>query len=370
MTPFRSAIQQEPARGFYFDMSQFAALDGLDLMRAFVDGRALPPAISYLYGNQMTSVEPDSVTFTMPASGWLLCPQGVISGATLALLADGPLGCTISTRLPPATPYTTAEMSLTYIRPAQVANGVLTGTGRLIHVGRTLALSEVAITGPGGELLAMAYTRCVVQPRVDFPADMVEAGRAGGSPPVEPEWPTPHPWQRPVQGEVLPPETWRDRSGLDVLAAQARGELPAPPISHLLGVTPTEVAEGRTTWVMPATEWMCSPVPGRLYGGVTAYLAGTAIDGAFLTTAPAGTAFAPVDLKVYFLRPVEPDGRDLTATSQVVHRGRTMVIGTSEVRNADGKPVATATASAVYLPGRSWASVRGELDEAGAAAEA
>ena len=39
----------------------------------------------------------------------------------------------------------------------------------------------------------------------------------------------------------------------------------------------------------------------------------TAIDGTVQTTVPASTAFAPVDLKVYFLRPVPPDGRDLVA---------------------------------------------------------
>jgi len=31
---------------------------------------------------------------------------------------------------------------------------------------------------------------------------------------------------------------------------------------------------------MPASEWVSTPVQGRLYGGATAFLAGTAIDGA------------------------------------------------------------------------------------------
>jgi acyl-coenzyme A thioesterase PaaI-like protein len=83
-----------------------------------------------------------------------------------------------------------------------------------------------------------------------------------------------------------------------------------------------------------------------------AMLAGTAIDGAVQTTLPAGTAFGPVDLKVYFLRPVAPDGRDLMARGTVIHRGRSMAIGTSEVLDADGKKVAVGTGSSVILPGR------------------
>ena len=55
---------------------------------------------------------------------------------------------------------------------------------------------------------------------------------------------------------------------------------------------------------------------------------------------------------MYFLRPVAPDGRDLVARGTVIHRGRSMAIGTSEVFGADGKKVAVATGSAVILPGR------------------
>ncbi len=79
---------------------------------------------------------------------------------------------------------------------------------------------------------------------------------------------------------------------------------------------------------------------------------GTAIDGTVQTTLPAGTAFAPVDLKVCFLRPVSPDGRDLLARGTVIHRGRSMAIAISEVFNADGKKAAVATGSTVILPGR------------------
>jgi uncharacterized protein (TIGR00369 family) len=70
------------------------------------------------------------------------------------------------------------------------------------------------------------------------------------------------------------------------------------------------------------------------------------------TTAPAGTALAGLDLKVNYLRPVLPDGRDLTAHASVIHAGRTLVITRAEVENADGRPVALATGSAMYLPGR------------------
>ena len=37
----------------------------------------------------------------MPVTDRLLFPQGVVSGATLGILVDAPLGCAVQTALPP-----------------------------------------------------------------------------------------------------------------------------------------------------------------------------------------------------------------------------------------------------------------------------
>jgi uncharacterized protein (TIGR00369 family) len=61
---------------------------------------------------------------------------------------------------------------------------------------------------------------------------------------------------------------------------------------------------------------------------------------------------ALLDLKVNFIRPVPPDGRELLAHGRVRHAGRNITIADAEVVNADGKPVAIATGSAMILAGR------------------
>ncbi len=65
----------------------------------------------------------------MPASGWLAASNGLITGGTLAILADIAFGCSVETELPPGTPYTTAELSLSFLRPAR-PDGMLTAEGR------------------------------------------------------------------------------------------------------------------------------------------------------------------------------------------------------------------------------------------------
>jgi len=347
----QTPIWEEPVRGFYTDSGHFVTLSGLDLLRGMLES-GLGPPIRYLFGLAPTSVEPGSVTFTMPVTGWLLFPQGVVSGATLGILVDAPLGCTVQTALPPATPFTTTEISFKFLRTVVPHGGRLMAKGRLIHAGKSTGVSLVEVTDQAGRLLAVTSTRCAILPRVEVPWEVTE--QALKHPPrlPEPDWPSPHPYERPVAGAVLPQEIWDGMDGLGVLRSLISGDLPAPPLARFCGIAPVDADAGATTWKMPASEWLCAPIQGRLYGGAIAMLAGTAIDGTVQTTLPAGTAFAPVDLKVYFLRPVSPDGRDLVARGTVIHRGRSIAIGTSEVFDAAGRKVAVATGSAVILPGR------------------
>jgi uncharacterized protein (TIGR00369 family) len=265
----------------------------------------------------------------------------------LAVLADGPLGSAVQTALPAATPYTTAELSMNFLRPATADSGTLTAKGRLIHIGRSLALSEVFVEDARGRLLAHGTSRCYVFPTISPapPPPMLEKL-------TPPEFPTPDPYLRDPPGAVLDEETWRTKTGLEIMQGHISLEAPPPPMYWLTGVHPVAVSEGSSTFAMPSSGWLCSPL-GRVEGGFIAMLADAAMAGAVQSTVPAGTAYASVDLKVTFGRPVEPDGRDITATGTIVNRGRTLATARAEVTNADGKQVANAVGSAMILPDRS-----------------
>ena len=283
----------------------------------------------------------------MPITGWLATPQGVATGGEIAILADGPLGCAVQTVLPPATGYTTAELSINVVRPVP-RTGQLIARGRIVHAGRQLGLSEVFVTDDAGRLIAHGTSRCVIFPPMpDVPAPPAEFPIAA----PDPEGWVP-PFQRPVRGEVLAEEVWTSRSGLDVMRALIAGELPAPPISHLLGTKPTEAADGTCTFTMRATGWLTSPT-GFVEGGVTACLADFAMASAVQTTVPAGTAYAPIDLRVQFIRPGARRRTVCSRRATVVHRGRGVAVARAERRQRERK---TGRARdrwvCVILPGR------------------
>ena len=159
------------------------------------------------------------------------------------------------------------------------------------------------------------------------------------------------PLRREVEGAVLPQEEFERRGGLELLQAIIAEELPRPPIYHLTGLCLTEVAEGEATIELPCSKWL-STSAGTIQGGFTAMLAESAMGAAAFSTVEAGTAIASLDLKVNYLRPVFPDGEPIVARARVLHRGRTLAIVAVEITNAEGKTVALATGSSMYLPDR------------------
>ncbi len=337
---------REPARGDIVDATT-RALGGLEQLRAL---RATP-AMSHLTGTTFDSAAPREARFSMPVTGWLRSPQGAVPGGLLAIPADGALGCAIHTELAAGIAYTTAELSITYLRPVPVGTRVH-AHGRALHVGRSLALSSCQITATGGTLVAHATSRCIV---FRSPGDAPAGGGTASpsSPPVRSDGPTSDvdPFLRQPRGEVLAQGTWDRMSGLDVLQAQVAGTLPLPPLHHLLGLTPVHAAEGAAECVMPFTAWLNTPW-GWPQGGFVAVLADAALGMAVQTTVPAATAFAQVDLKVNYVRPVAPDGGLVRARATVAHRGRSLAVATAELVDADGRRVALATGSAQILAGR------------------
>ena len=319
-------------------------------MRMTARGQSAPPPIHHLTG--LTPVESGFgfSTFSMPVSPWLQTTvPGLMVGGMIAFLADGPLGTAIMTVLPPLSYMTTSDLSMSFLQPGNLESGTLIGRARLIHGGRSVALSEVTIEDGQGRHLAHGTSR-------GFILSVPEAPDALPAPGIGPSYSTPDPYlRRPVAGAPFSHEEWSRMSGLEALRVCIARRQP-PPIYHLTGLRPTEADDGGCTFVLPASPWLASPSP-VLYGGAIALLADAALSGAVMTINPAGGSFAPLDLKVNYLRPVLPDGSLMAARATLVQRGRSMAVATAELANEEGKRIALASMSAMLLPSRPWSDI-------------
>ena len=358
-------IWQEQAIGGYPPADLFA-LPGIDRLRASREGRFPVPPIAYLTEMPFRELSLGHAAFEMPASPWFANSAGVVTGGMLAVLADAPLGASIHTQCPPGVAFTTAEISLTFLRPVHAdPEGRISGSGHVIHQGRSVALSEAFMINEGtGELVAHGTSRCSMFPPIDPlpepPSELpvIDQPFPGADPG--------HPLRRPLQGQALDQEVFERMSGLAIVRAQLAGELPLPPLHYLTGLRVVEVSDGRATCALPCSPWLSTSFR-TVQGGFTAMLGEFALASAVFTTAGPGVAIAPLDLKVNFLRPVQPDMRELTAEAEVIHRGRQIAVSSCRITNADGKLVALVTGSAMYLPGRP-SSLRG-VDQLGSASD-
>ena len=348
-------IVEEPVRGSfaYLEQPGLFALPGVDQLRLFIERRLPAPPLTHLSGLVVEAAEEGASTWSIPASPWWQTAAGVFAGGTLGFVADAALAGAVFTVLPEGTALLSSDLSMNFLEPAGPTSERLVAKGTVIHTGRRQGLSEARVEDARGRLLAHATSRCVLQPLPFEPPDPPDA-----FPPVEPpRFDDPDPHLRPVEGEVVPQAVWNETSGLDLVQLWHKGERPLSPNCSLLGLRFLEVAEGIVTIAMPASLWFCTGF-GTFYGGVLTALADTAINTAVTTTLPAGTSFGTLDLKLNFLRPVTPDGRDLVARATVEQRGRTIAVTTARIDDADGKRVAMATGSAMISPDRAWPTPR------------
>jgi len=342
-------VWEEPVRGSFGDPYALS-LPGIERMRVSTRGQGPTPPIHHLTGLIPVEAGFGSSTFRMPVTPWLQTTvPGVIVGGVIAFLADGPLGTAIMTMLPPLAYMTTSDLSLSFLQPGTLDSGTLVGRARLIHGGRSVALSEVTIEDALGRHLAHGTSRGFLLTAPEAPSEPMDVG-------PRPEYATPDPYLRPVAGAPVSQEDWNRMTGLEVLRLCIDDMTYAPPIYHLTGLRPTHAEEGSCAFVMPASPWLASPAP-VLYGGAIAMLADAALSCAVMTINPAGGSFAPLDLKVNYLRPVLPDGGLMTARATLAHRGRTMAVATAELTNDDGKRIALASSSVMLLPGRPWSDL-------------
>lgn len=331
---------REPVRGGFVDPAT-AGLSGLEQLQS---GMPNPP-MSRLTGLRFDEAAPETATFSFPISGWLAWTGAAVPGGVAAIPGDAAVGCALQACLPAGRSYTTAELSLTYIRPLRVGTGVV-ARGQALHAGRALGLATADLIDDHGRLLAHATSRCQI---FDVEGAHTKGGTAPPPRPAYPEnadgSPDPYLWPLPLSGAR---EEEQHLSGLESLRALVRGDSPAPPLHHLLGIAPVDCAEGKAACAMPMSGWLATPY-GWPQGGFIALLADVALAFAVQTTCTTDEALESVDLKVNFVRPVACDGSLLTAQAHVVHRGRTLAVADAEIVDSEGKRVAVATGSSRLL---------------------
>ncbi len=281
----------------------------------------------------------------MPASGWFCGPKGLLHSGIFAFLLDMTHLYAVVSTLAAGAGCTTAELSVTVLGEPPPSGAEITARSRVIYSDERNALAEGLVADQGGHPVAHSTSRYFLfAPRAVVPlrssSEPVPEARPPGAGARLRE-PVPH--IAPVGTALL-----QQLSGLEILAAQLTGEIPAAPIDRLMGIRLREANDGRVVFALPVHPNLLQEL-GTVFGGVIALLAKSASGAAVQSIAPAGTGFTALDLKVNFLRPAHAEGEELIATGSITHRGSKLSIANAVVTYR-GRRIAIATGTTALTP--------------------
>lgn len=162
-------------RGFgIIPHEDIAHFTGLELLQRVVDGIYPAPPIAARLNFVLSEVAPGRAVFRGLPGARHLNPLGTVHGGWAAAVLDSALGCAVHTLLEKGEAYTTAEFKVNLIRPITPRTGEVACEGRVIHRGRTLAVSEATLKDGSGKLLAFGTETCSI-----FPAARLAGGKPG-----------------------------------------------------------------------------------------------------------------------------------------------------------------------------------------------
>lgn len=150
---------------------------------------------------------------------------------------------------------------------------------------------------------------------------------------------------------VATPEQVAGKSGLDLMQAMLRGELPFPPIAASLDFTLVAVGDGMATFQGTPLARHLNPM-GTVHGGWFATLLDSALGCAVHTKMPPGRAYTTAELGVNLVRALTPKVQRVRAIGQVIHAGRQLATAEARLVGADGTLYAHATTTCLVFEAR------------------
>ncbi|GAC1604852.1 MAG: PaaI family thioesterase [Ramlibacter sp.] len=147
---------------------------------------------------------------------------------------------------------------------------------------------------------------------------------------------------------VVEPQQMAGRTGLEMMQAMLRGELPYPPIARTLDFLLMEVDDGRALFQGTPGPAHLNPM-GGIHGGWYATLLDSALGCAVHTKMPVGRAYTTAELGVNLVRAIGTKAPRVRAEGKVIHCGRQLATAEARLYGPDGTLYAHATTTCLVF---------------------
>jgi len=141
---------------------QVLQMSGLTFMQKMLDGQIPGPPMAQTMGYWLHSVEDGRVAFRGAPGFEVSNPMGTVHGGWYGTVLDSAMACSVMTRVPPGSTYTTLEYKINVIRSIPQGTNIEC-IGTVDHVGRSTAISHGEIRGiDDNRLYATGSTTCII----------------------------------------------------------------------------------------------------------------------------------------------------------------------------------------------------------------
>jgi uncharacterized protein (TIGR00369 family) len=148
---------------------------------------------------------------------------------------------------------------------------------------------------------------------------------------------------------VITAERLRAMSGLEIMQAILRGELPLAAIAQTVSFRLAEVERGRVTFESEPGQHIYN-MYGAAHGGYAATLLDSALGCSVSTTLPAGIAYTTLDLTINYVRPVRTETGRVRAVGRVLHAGRRTATAEAKLLGPNDKLLAHGLTTCLIFP--------------------
>ncbi|MBK6385845.1 MAG: PaaI family thioesterase [Rhodoferax sp.] len=147
---------------------------------------------------------------------------------------------------------------------------------------------------------------------------------------------------------VAHPDQIAGKTGLQMMQAMLRGEIPYPHIAKTLNFLIVEVDSGRAVFQgTPGVEHL-NPM-GSVHGGWFATLLDSALGCAVHTMMPPGRGYTTAELGVNLVKAITPNVQRVRAEGKVIHCGRQLATAEARLIGPDGTLYAHATTTCLVF---------------------
>jgi len=137
-------------------------------------------------------------------------------------------------------------------------------------------------------------------------------------------------------------------TGLEYLAAIARGEIAQPPLGEAMGFRLTEIESGRALFTAEVAEHHYNLI-GSVHGGFAATLIDSASGCAVMSTLGVGDRWTTLNLQIDYLAGLDRDAGAIVCEGRLVRVGRRTAIADAELRDTQGRVYARGSSTCLIM---------------------